>query len=150
MINRARTTGKPIAALLSTLGCLMVCQGCGDDRGLVPVSGRVTFNGGEMPGKGYLRFVTLEVGDGFSRRSGMAKFDTDGSYEVRSFKPGDGLLPGTYAVFPYCWEVEPNMDGRPEKSYLPAKYLNPIEPQFKLTVEKGQSAIDDFDVNIEP
>ncbi len=149
MIHRARTNGMPITVLLSILGCLTICLGCGDDRGLVPVSGRVTFNGGEMPGKGYLQFVHIEVADGFVRRSGMAKFETDGDYQVRSFQPGDGLFPGKYAIFPYCWEVEPNMDGKPEKSYLPAKYLNPVEPQFTLIVEKGQSAID-FDINIEP
>lgn len=131
------------------LCCLVLLAGCGEDRGLVPVSGRITLDDGEMPGKGYLRFVPLEVAEGFVRRAGLAKFESNGAYQVKSFQPGDGLFPGKYAVFPFCWEVEPNMNGQPEKSYLPQKYAKPDEPQFLLMVESGQGAIE-FDINIEP
>jgi hypothetical protein len=102
-----------------------------------------------MPGKGYLRFVPLEVAEGFVRRAGLAHFETDGVYQVKSFKPSDGLFPGKYAVFPFCWEVEPNMNGKPEKSFLPKKFTDPNEPPFLLNVEAGEGAIR-FDVDIQP
>lgn len=128
---------------------LLVAPGCSDREGLIPVSGRVTFNGGEMPGKGYLRFVPLKVEQGYQRRPGMALFETDGKCEVRSFQPGDGLYPGEYAVFPFCWEVEPSMDGPPEKSYLPKKYADPRNPPFRIAVNSESSPIE-FAFNIEP
>lgn len=131
--------------LLAGLAALL---GCGEDRGLVPVRGRITFDGAEMPGKGYLRFVPLEVAAGYTRRAGLGQFEVDGTYQVKSFQPGDGLFPGKYAVFPFCWEVEPNMNGQPEKSYLPDKYADPEQSQFLLTVEEGQGPIE-FDINIE-
>jgi hypothetical protein len=121
--------------------------GCGEDRGLVRVSGHVTLDGQPMPGKGYLRFVPLKVQPGYVRRAGMAHFETDGAYQVRSFEPNDGLFPGEYAVFPFCWEVEPQMAGPPARSYLPAKYLDPKQPPFRLTVAEGQGALV-FDVKL--
>lgn len=130
------------------LGCVLIA-GCGDDRGLVPVRGRITLDGADMPGKGYLRFVPLEVAQGYVRRAGLAHFDTDGAYRVKSFQPGDGLFPGKYAIFVFCWEVEPNMNGKPAKSFLPDKYVDPEEPPFMLTVEEGQGVID-FDISVEP
>ncbi len=128
---------------------LLLCSGCGEDRGLIPVSGRVTLAGEAMPGKGYLRFVPLKVAPGYVRRAGLAHYEADGAYSVKSFEPGDGLFPGEYAVFPFCWEVEPNMNGQSARSYLPEKYLDPEVPPFRLTVEEELGSIE-FDINIEP
>lgn len=134
-----------------TLPALMLALafvvGCGDDRGLVKVSGTVTLDDGPMPGNGYLRFVPLKVAEGFSRRPGIAKFTADGKFRVQSFQPGDGLFPGEYAVFPYCWENEPTMGGPPAKSYLPEQYSNEETPPFELKVESGKRAVA-FDVNM--
>lgn len=145
--NRRSTKRRPARPLLAAL---MLClPGCGDDRGLVPVHGKVTLAGEPMPGKGYLRFVPLEVAPGYVRRAGLAHFEVDGRYQVKSFQPGDGLFPGVYAIFPFCWEAEPTMGGPPAKSYLPPEYIDPADPPFKLTVAEGESSIQ-FDVDIQP
>ena len=102
-----------------------------------------------MPGSGQLRFVPLKPAKGYVRRPGIAMFDADGRYRARSFKPGDGLFPGEYAVIPSCWEVEQVMGGPPAKSYLPARYHDAANPQFKVLVREGEGA-QTFDFNIEP
>jgi len=141
------TALKFAARMLMLVITVAVVVGCGDDRGLVKVSGTVTFDGGPMPGDGYLRFVPVKVAEGFSRRPGIAKFTTDGQFRVRSFDPGDGLFPGEYVVFPFCWEVEPAMAGPPAKSYLPEQYTDESTPPFTLTVEAGKGLIK-FDVPV--
>lgn len=147
---RRQESKIPVVRNSIALATLMLCVmlfafGCGSDRGLVPVSGTVTFDGGPMPGNGHLRFVPLKVAEGFARRPGMAKFTENGKFRVRSFEPGDGLFPGEYAVFPYCWEVEAVMGGPPAKSFLPARYGDAGNPPFRLTVEADQRSIR-FDV----
>lgn len=136
-----------LPTLMLALSMMTMVVGCGDDRGLVKVSGTVTLDDGPMPGEGYLRFVPLTVAEGFSRRPGIAKFETDGKFQVQSFQPGDGLFPGEYAVFPYCWENAPTMGGPPAKSYLPEQYTSEETPPFEFKVEAGKRAVV-FDVSM--
>lgn len=98
--------------------------GCGEDRGLVRVTGRVTLDGGEMPGAGDLTFVPVEVAEGFPLRPAKAEFGPDGRYAAQSFKPGDGLYPGKYQVLVACWEVPPTPDGPPPVSHIRSLYGN--------------------------
>ncbi len=133
----------------STL-CLILFSllGCGDDKGTVPVSGTVTFDGGPMPGEGTVQFLAIEAAEGFTLRTGVGKFDTDGVFSVTSFKEGDGLFPGKYRVGVHCWKVRPSMDGPPPVSHISSKYMNSQSSGFELTVEPGASAIT-FDVPLE-
>jgi hypothetical protein len=98
---------------------LTACVGCNDKNlpTTVPVAGTVSFDGGECPAQGMVRFVPLEVADGHPRRPGRAKFDRDGRFEVSSFPDRAGLVPGKYRVLLECWKIAP-VDGRPGTTYV--------------------------------
>jgi hypothetical protein len=98
--------------------------GCGENRGLVPVSGRVTFDGGPPPKPGWLNFGPTKPADGFVQRPGQASFDAEGKFEVTSYQPGDGLTPGSYRINVLCVERDPPPvpGGLEAVSYIAPKY----------------------------
>ena len=122
-------------------------SGCANPHGTVKVSGKVTVDGQQPPGPGVVTFSVVKPADGFPNRPCMAKFGTDGAYVATSFKPGDGILPGTYTVAVECYETPPNMDGKPVKSYINEKYLNPATSGLELTVEPNSRPVV-FDIQL--
>ena len=126
---------------LSLLGFACISSlGCGrDGLPLVPVSGRVTFNGGPCPKNGTILFVQVPGTGiaGLPNRPARAAFGTDGKYEATSFTPGDGILPGRYQVAVSCMDGEPGPDRpREQISFVPSDYR-----ADELVVEEGQSAV---------
>lgn len=74
---------------LLLVAAAMVVSGCG---GNVKVKGTVKFANGEpLPG-GVVNFT-----DG--QKNYRGEIQTDGTFEMRTFKPGDGIPKGTYQVF---------------------------------------------------
>src|SRR5262245_64679796 len=74
--------------------CLLACglaalAGCGS--GYYPVRGTVTLEDGSPLGQG---MVVFENAEGTQMARGMVR--PDGSYELSTRKPGDGVKPGRY------------------------------------------------------
>ena len=90
-----------------TVIAAVVISGCGEKRGMVPVKGRVTFDGGPPPKPGHVTFGPTKAAEGFSQRPGQAAFDAEGKFEATSYHAGDGLTPGAYRVNVICVEHEP-------------------------------------------
>lgn len=144
--NMSLACQRSLATLIATV--MVVTIGCDrNPHGLVPVSGVVTYNGDALPGKGTVYFTQLETTGTGPKRAALGRFDGDGEYEASTFDPGDGVLPGKYAVKVHCWKVPPRMGGPPPVSYLPAKYGNEEESGLELVVEAGSGSID-FDIDI--
>lgn len=80
-----------LAKILTLLfvASVLVVSGCG---GRCQVTGKVTFSDGTP-----LTFGTVT----FSNSSTVCKgeIQEDGSYRMRTFKPGDGVPPGTYKIY---------------------------------------------------
>ena len=99
---------------------LLLVAGCSRDLpDMVEVRGTVTFDGGPCPAEGRIFFGPIKAAPGFSLRPAAAVFGTDGVYQVESFRNAAGLVPGRYEISIQCWEVEPDEDGKPGKSYVP-------------------------------
>ncbi len=126
------------AALLFAVA-LLFALGCGDGGlEMIQVTGTVTVDGGPPPGPGKIMFAVLSSADGLPARSGRANFDRSGYFEATSFRPGDGLFPGTYKVGVHCWESPPNMEGKPVASFIDRKYNSAARsPLDNLVLEKG-------------
>jgi hypothetical protein len=93
-----------------------------------------------MPAPGILYFTCIEPAEGFPGRPGMATFEEDGSFTVQTFEPGDGLMPGRYAVKAECWKEAPGM-GRPRGvSYLPDRYGDLETGGWELEIAPGSGA----------
>ena len=102
-LQRPRYWSLPVVA---SFCCLLSFSGCGGrDVEQVSVSGKVTLDGGAMPGPGTLYFTPASAAEGSPLRPGTANFKADGSYSAGSFEEGDGLVPGNYKVDVHCWEV---------------------------------------------
>jgi len=134
-------------AFYSLLATMPLVLGCGDDRGLVNVSGKVTMDGGPPPAAGDLYFNIVDPAPGFSGRPAHTTFDEQGNYSVSAFGDDQGILPGKYKVKADCWKVPPLMGGPPPVSFLPKKYQNAATSGFELTVNPGDDAIT-FDIDL--
>lgn len=117
--------------------------GCTDGNGLhmVPVSGTVTFDGQPCPAEGKVGFVPLKSAEGLPRRQGSGTFDVDGGYFVGSFKPGDGLIPGTYSVRVICLSG-PILDNMGDREIQALSYIAPDYQAPELVVKVGSDPIE--------
>jgi hypothetical protein len=81
-----------LAAIL--VGC---CWGCGSGSvvppSLIPVKGKVTYKGQTVT-KGIVRF---EPDGGFGRMA-TGQLQSDGTFELTTLKPGDGVVAGEHRV----------------------------------------------------
>lgn len=128
------------AALLA-----LAAAGCsGDDKGLVPVSGKVTFDGGPPPAGGFVSFVP-ERSPGQAARPARATFQQDGAYQATSFEEGDGVLPGRYTVTVECYKGA--IDYSKPDPYGDSSYVAKDFPGKELVVEENAGALTlDIDV----
>jgi len=125
--------------------------GCrdGSDLPLVPVSGRVTFDGGPCPAEGSVTFMPVKVAPGLPRRPGIGKFKSDGRFVATSFHEGDGLLPGRYTVGITCYQGLPDPkspDPFGDINFVPSDYRpddlvvdaegEPIEVNYNVPPKK--------------
>ena len=125
-------------ALVTSLAAF-VAAGCGEKSSLVPVKGTVRFDGGHPPKAGRLTFGPTKAAEGFSERPGQAAFDTEGKFEVTSYKPGDGLTPGAYRVNVMCVEHEP----QPVPGGLEAvSYVGPGYKAVEVVVAAGSGPME--------
>jgi hypothetical protein len=120
---------------------LAAVAGCGGNAlSLVPVSGKVTFSGGPCPAAGNVGFTPIEVEPGLPRRPGSGQFREDGTFQVTSFKKGDGLVPGRYRVTVMCFSGLPDPTSRDpwgDVSYVPKDFQAP-----ELVVQKRGDAVE--------
>ena len=149
------TASCRLARALAAFVLLTLPVGCGTgEPGLVPVSGRVTLDGGPWPKGGTITFTPAGgvVGsDPTQSRPGSGKFDADGSFTVGSFEPDDGLFPGSYQVGIECLDAEPGMDNKGRmvggKSLIPTKFQSGKTSGLTFVVKPGEnSAVASLDV----
>lgn len=126
---------------------VVLASGCGPSGPkMVPVSGKVTLDGGKVPGPGFIYFTT-DGEPGSLARPGTAEFDAEGNYRAKTFTDGDGLLPGKYRLRVDCWKSPPNMAGQPVISFLPNRYQNAAESKLELVVKPDDRSLTfDFDL----
>jgi hypothetical protein len=144
--------------MLVLLPGLLLAAGCGaSEPGLVPVSGKITLDGGPWPREGVINFTSdgpAPGGASTTVRPGSAKFDVDGSFVAGSFEEGDGLFPGAYKLSVTCSEAPPQITSTGKfvegKSVVPKKYQDPNTSGLTLTVKEGESTYETFDVKTHP
>jgi hypothetical protein len=108
----------------------LVFAGCGP--GLQPVRGKVTLPDGKPAAGSQVVFESDQDGKKISARGDVRD---DGSYELSTFKPGDGVPPGKYNV-----QVNPppmvNAEA-PAASPFNARYSNFQTSSLEFEVKSG-------------
>ncbi|HBO44166.1 MAG TPA: hypothetical protein DD670_09585 [Planctomycetaceae bacterium] len=135
----SKSLSLPSAILLVLL---VVVGGCGPSRpDTVPISGKITLDGGSWPNEAMLFFGCVEPAEGYPKRTGKAIVAKDGSFKVGTFgNETDGLMPGKYQVYVMCEGV---VNGK-TVSYVPDKYQIGSQSGMELEVEPGSQAIDNL------
>jgi hypothetical protein len=103
-----------------------IAVGCGGSR-QYPVTGKVVLPNGS-PLTGGMVVFHPRVGEGLHSANGP--IGSDGTYELRTFKPGDGVMPGTYKV-----TITPPPSEEDKPSPVPARYLTPKSTPLEYTVK---------------
>jgi hypothetical protein len=127
---------RTIFDLVALGAACIAAVGCGADKPLVPVTGRITYAGGDWPMPGYITFTPFQSTGALPARPGSGRFLEDGKFVAGSYGPGDGLMPGKYHVSISCFD--------PMDTSKPAAELNLVPADFKtedLVVEQGQDSI---------
>jgi hypothetical protein len=148
---------RACASSVGAIALVAVAVGCSSrPYGTVPVRGRVTFSGKQPPARCEVYFVPVETEQetevSFAPRPAVGYADATGAFEVTSFRPGDGLLPGTYEVRIECWRATPQTEhgvasGRPATSFVPAGFQ---PPRLVVPAEGRSSVRYDIDVSLSP
>jgi hypothetical protein len=97
-----------------TLGCIAL-SGCSEGIKTVPVYGNVTFAGREAPKVCNIFFQPVDV-EGVTRPS-TTKREPDGKYSVKAFERSKGLVPGTYRVQLFYYDLKPGANPGLDSSY---------------------------------
>ena len=108
-----------LVALVLSSALVVGCSG--DGIHTVPVYGKVTAAGREMPKVCRLFFNPTSTGVAPLRPS-VVQTEPDGSYAVKAFKDSDGLLPGTYRVVVSYFDLKPGGNPNSEGGWVEHKH----------------------------
>lgn len=121
--------------------------GCGEAVEAPPktykVSGKVTYKG-QPVSKATVTFQALDAGDSANRRPAIGEIQPDGTYQLSTFNPDDGALPGDYQVVITSFDNEPtaeeHAEGAERKSAIPEKYSNAVTSGLMQKIDASSSA----------
>ena len=146
MMRTSRCSVRILAA--SLIGVLIGCSS--DEFKTYPVTGKVVFADGSplAVGKIYIETRDKKYGLGIGATGNIRE---DGTFEIRTYKPGDGAPPGEYIVFIRGAEVGGTIgmrpeDRRPGTPLIHQKYLNAGTTDLKIRIEQGPN---DFELVVE-
>jgi hypothetical protein len=115
--------------LVLTVLALSLCWGCGSSEGpyvgtTVPVKGKITYKGKPLT-QGQITLEPESAG-----REAHGSIQPDGSFELSTYKQGDGAVPGTHRV---------SVTGTSKKDKLPAKYQSLGSSKTEIEVAEGKT-----------
>jgi hypothetical protein len=116
--------------------------GCASRPAVYPVKGRVTFNGRAVS-TGTVVFHALD--DKLPLLRGEIR--ADGSFELTTYRPGDGAPGGKYQVTVHAFTPGKGVEGRdadyqPPRPLVPLKYTRLDQTPLAETVGPGENRLD--------
>jgi len=122
----------------------MVLAGCGRGAAKAQVSGKVLYKDGSVPKGGVcvVRFEPAADSPAEIRKTATGSIEADGSFQLSTQKPGDGIYLGKYNVTFAVWKAP-----REPVSLVKEIYTNPATTPYHVTVEDD---MDDLSFEIEP
>lgn len=141
-------TGTYSRVAIVSVGLAIGCLGCGSSAPkTVRVSGVVDFDGKPLT-KGTITFLPQTTGEKDLNRPATGIIDSQGRFELSTYKPGDGALPGKYQVTVVSNSVEPTLEeiaeGAKYVSAIPAGYNSPLTSGLSATVSESGPVTLDF------
>ena len=130
--------------LFIAAACLSGIVGCGESHSVAQVRGKVVGKNGALPSASIrvVRFEPAADSNAAVRKGASGSINDDGSFELFTRRPGDGVHMGKYAVTFAFYRSATD-----QKSLVSAKYTKPATTPYQVVVDKD---IDDLEFEIEP
>jgi hypothetical protein len=121
-------------AILGVTSWCASTTGCGNGKQVAQVRGKVVFKNGSMPKAG-IRMVRLEPAADTSatiRKGATGSINDDGTFDIYTLRPGDGVYLGKYAVtFTFLKSF------KEQQQMIAKKYTVAATTPYHLTVERN-------------
>jgi hypothetical protein len=137
MFNKPRIV--PAGLQLAILGGLLLLSGCSPGKQMVPVSGRVLYNGKPLD----FGTVMLQPERG---QPAVGAIQPSGAFSLTTYKEGDGAVVGKHRVRITCYEPQrsPSLPKNSEiislgKPLIPAKYANYATSGLEVEISVGRN-----------
>ncbi len=150
MVSRPDRRFRRVAAAVAAALSLAVLAGCGEGfPDTVRVRGKVTYQG-EPLSEGTIAFHPAGPRGEQLYRPAVGVI-ADGAYQLQSFRHGDGVMPGEYAVVIESYEGGPTAEDpdRPQNWLIPRKYGNPATSGLTATIPAGASGWLEVDFDLQ-
>lgn len=137
-------TSSILVELLVMMAIVAGLGGCDDRPATARVRGRVMFKDGSVPQSEVcvVRFEPTADSAAPIRKAASGEIERNGSFEMYTRKPGDGVFLGNYAVTFSVWK-----DRDTPESLIAEKYTKSDTTPYKIQVERD---VDDLVYEIEP
>jgi hypothetical protein len=120
-------------ANLSAILTLALCAGCGDGRPeRVPVSGQILIDGAPLT-YGSVLFHSKD------HRPAIGSVDASGRFQLSTYEPGDGCVPGSHAV---SIDAGQNIGPTSTRWHAPKKYRSASASGIVVTVEDNMEPVE--------
>jgi hypothetical protein len=118
--------------------------GCGKTRPVAQVRGKINFKESSLQNAGIrmVRFEPTADTNATIRKGASGTINEDGSFELYTRRPGDGVYLGKYAVTFAFYRGA--MD---QRSLIPAKYTSAATTPYQVVIDDDR---DDLNFEIEP
>lgn len=95
-----------VLLVISVIVCIPIIMGCGGRSGTAQVSGKVVYKDGTVPKGGVCLVQFQPTADTTAdiRKAASGNIESDGTFQVYTRKPGDGIFLGKYAVIFSVWK----------------------------------------------
>jgi hypothetical protein len=119
--------------------CLSGFAGCGSGHSVAQVRGKVIFPDGRVPQAGVrmIRFECAKDTDAAVRKGASGTINDDGSFELYTRKPGDGVHLGkydvTFAIFQSATDQKP---------LIPAEYTKSATTPYHVVVDDDKDNLE--------
>lgn len=111
---------RTILASLTVLSVVALLSGCTQTPSVVPVSGKVLYNGEPLP----FGIVMFQPEKG---QAAQGEIQSDGSFQLSTYGPNDGAVPGSHKVSVRCFSSQKSGpdggdSGAPGRLLIPQQY----------------------------
>ncbi len=97
MVSSLRGSQEKPAILFAALLALLL--GCGSEPPKTPIHGKVLYNGKPLP-FGVVMFQPVQG------QVAQAEINSDGTFDLSTYRIKDGVIPGSYRVSVICYEAQ--------------------------------------------
>ena len=143
-MTKAHNSRRAWTLATMALATQLLTTGCGkanpDRIRVVPVDGKVTFNGQPLPGA--MIVLHAKNGGSLAAPTPRAQVGKDGSFRFTTYDADDGAPPGEY-VATIAWYKLVNQGGdvKAGPNVLPSKYSNPRTSKWEIRIAESPTRL---------